>query len=93
MDTESQLVNMINHLHVTFSVLNHFTTQTDYRNNVARVNLEYSKKFIYERMETAKKQLEYHRAFNKPATPLQSTLKGGSLTAQQAIQILKEDFC
>jgi hypothetical protein len=74
METEEQLTNLIRHLQVTYNTLNHYTkTKSDM---VAHVNLEYSKKFIYERLETAVGQLNRLRAFKEPSAPLHSTIMG-----------------
>jgi len=72
METEEQLTNLIKHLQVTYNTLNHYTKNKS--DMVAYVNLEYSKKFIYERLETAVAQLNRLRAFKEPSAPLHSTI-------------------
>jgi hypothetical protein len=73
MDEEQQLANLIQHLQITYNTLNHYTkTKSDM---VAYVNLEYTKKFIYERLETAVGQLNRVRAWKGPNT-IRSTIQG-----------------
>lgn len=76
METEEQLTNLIQHLKVTYNTLNHFTTTTS-ADMVFRCNLEYTKKFIYERLETAVGRLNRVRAFKDDKTALHSTIRGG----------------
>jgi len=76
METEEQLTNLIRHLQLTYNTLNHYTT-TSTADMVFRCNLEYTKKFIYERLETAVGQLNRMRAFKSDKTALHSTIKGG----------------
>ena len=74
METEEQLTNMIKHLQMTYHTLNHYSNRN---NMVEHVNLEYSKKFIYERLETAVGQLNHIRRMKEPSSPLISTIMGG----------------
>ena len=50
MQTEEQLTNLLRQLQVTYNTLNEYTKSKS--DMIAYVNLEYSKKFIYERIET-----------------------------------------
>jgi hypothetical protein len=74
METEEQLTNLIKHLQVTYNTLNHYTKNKS--DMVAYVNLEYSKKFIYERLETAVGQLNHLRAINSDKNLLHSSIRG-----------------
>ena len=91
MSTEAQIISAIQHLEVSLKTIEHFCSKA--KNNVARVNLEYSKKFLYEQWETHRRALEQHRARVDPSSPLSSTIRGGSLTAKQAIDALQNNFC
>jgi hypothetical protein len=72
---EEELVNLIKHLQVTYNTLNHYTITK--KMAVEWMNLEYSKKFIYEKLETSVAQLNRLRAFKSDKTPLHSTIMGG----------------
>ena len=91
MASEQQIVNVIHHLEISMKTIDYFAGQ--FKNNVARVNLEYSKKFLYEQWETHRRALEQHRARNDPNSNLLSTVKGGGLTTKQALSAIQNDFC
>ena len=72
---EAELVNFIKHLQVTYNTLNHFTKDTEGM-SVYRVNLEYTKKVIYEQLEMKVRELNNFRYRNSDRTPLHSTILG-----------------
>jgi len=74
METEEELTNLLKRLQVTYNTLNHYTTPK--KNMVEWANLEYSKKFIYERLETAVAQLNRLRMIKETSGPLHSTIMG-----------------
>ena len=76
MDEESNLVNLIKHLQATYNTLNHYT-KDGAKLGVEWCNLEYTKKFIYEKLEVAVRQLNSLRS-GVSASALASTLKGVS---------------
>ena len=74
MQTEEQLTNLLRQLQVTYNTLNEYTKSKS--DMIAYVNLEYSKKFIYERIETAVAQLNRLRLINSDKNLLHSSIRG-----------------
>jgi len=77
METEETLIHLIKHLQATYNTLNHYT-KDGAKLGVEWCNLEYTKKFIYEKLEGAVSRLNSVRAFKSDKTALASTIVGES---------------
>ena len=76
MSEESNLVNLVKHLQATYNTLNHYTKDRE-KLGVEWCNLEYTKKFIYEKLEATVRQLNHVRTMKSDSTPLISSIMGG----------------
>ena len=74
MSKEKDLTNLIQHLQISYNTLLHYTKQGVW--GVETMNLEYTKKFLYERLEAAIRELNTIRTFKSNSTALQSTIMG-----------------
>lgn len=81
MESEKEIANLIQHLQITYNTLNHYAKTN--KGSVEWVNLEYSKKFIYERLETAVGQLNRIRAINSDKNLLHSSIRGAMAATGQ----------
>jgi hypothetical protein len=75
MSTEKELTNLIQHLQISYNTMVYYTKGIW---NVDTMNLEYTKKFLYERIEAAVKELNMIRSCKSNNTPLISTIVGES---------------
>jgi hypothetical protein len=87
MKSEQEYIALLKHLEVTMITLEHYSKTNP--TNVALVNLQYTKKFMYEQWEYNKNALEAFRKKNDPNSPLASTIRGGSLNVEQALEAIR----
>ena len=76
MSTENEIVTLIKHLQISYNTMVHYTKGNKW--GVETMNLEYTKKFLYERLEAAVRELNTIRSFKSDKTPLISTIVGES---------------
>jgi hypothetical protein len=75
MSTENEIVTLIKHLQISYNTMVYYTKGVW---NVDTMNLEYTKKFLYERLEAAIRELNTLRSYKSDKTPLISTIVGES---------------